>query len=112
MIDAAFDAWMLYPGWMAESSRSAVSLERVVDHIDHIWQPAGNGEHAATTRDLDGGFGTERSLHGLDTMADLQKILALFRRRGYKESDVEGFMHFNWVRFFQHAWRGRYRIWL
>ena len=104
VIGAAFDAWMLYPGWIrGETTSTAVGLEAVVDHIDHVCQLAGNARHAAIGSDLDGGFGTEQSPHDLDTIADLQKIPALLRKRGYKEADIEAIMHGNWVRFFQQA---------
>jgi membrane dipeptidase len=105
VIGAAFDNWMLYPGWASgRTSNSAVSLENVLDHMDHICQLAGNTRHAAIGSDLDGGFGTEQSPHDVDTIADLQKIPALLRKRGYAECDVEAIMHGNWLRVFQRAW--------
>jgi membrane dipeptidase len=105
VIGAAFDAWMLYPGWVAgQTSNTVVSLEAVVDHIDHVCQLAGNACHSALGTDLDGGFGTEQSPYDLRTIADLQKIPGLLRKRGYRESDVEAIMHGNWYRFFRKAW--------
>ncbi|MCI0422361.1 MAG: dipeptidase [Acidobacteria bacterium] len=105
VIGAAFDNWMLYPGWMAgQTSNSVVSLENVIDHIDHVCQLAGNSGHAAIGSDLDGGFGREQSPGDLDTIADLQKIPALLRKRGYAEADVEAIMHANWLRVFRKAW--------
>jgi membrane dipeptidase len=106
VIGVALDSWMLYPGYVpGETPNARVNLEAVVDHIDHICQLAGNARHAAIGSDLDGGFGTEQSPHDLDTIADLQKIPALLRKRGYVEADIEGVMHGNWLRFFQQAWR-------
>lgn len=81
-----------------------MKLEAVVQHLDHVCQLAGNARHAAIGSDLDGGFGREQSPSDLNTIADLQKIPALLRAKGYKESDVEGVMHGNWLRFFQRAW--------
>ena len=108
VIGAAFDAWMLYPGWVpGETSNSVVSLDAVVDHIDHICQLAGDARHAAIGSDLDGGFGIEQCPQGLDTIVDLQKIPGLLRERGYPEDDVEAIMHGNWLRFFQQAWTKR-----
>ena len=105
VIGAAFDNWMLYSGWVGgETPNSVVSLEAVVDHIDHVCQLAGNARHSAIGSDLDGGFGTEQSPRDLDTIADLQKIPDLLRKRGYEEDDVEGIMHGNWIRFFKRAW--------
>jgi membrane dipeptidase len=40
----------------------------------------------------------------LNTIADLQMVPDLLRKRGYKETDIEGIMHGNWLRFFQKAW--------
>jgi membrane dipeptidase len=104
VIGAAFDAWMLYPGWISDqTSNTVVSLEAVVDHIDHVCQLAGNVRHSALGTDLDGGFGTEQTPHDLNTIADLQKIPTLLLKRGYAESDVEAVMHGNWIRFFKKA---------
>ena len=105
VIGAAFDNWMLYPGWVAgQTSTSAVSLENVIDHIEHVCQLAGNTRHAAIGSDLDGGFGREQSPGDLDTIADLQKLPPLLRKRGYTEADVEAIMHGNWLRVFRKAW--------
>jgi membrane dipeptidase len=105
VIGAVCDTWMLYPGWVAgETPNSVVTLEAVVDHIDHVCQLAGNTDHSAIGSDLDGGFGTEQSPCDLETIADLQKIPNLLRKRGYKEKDIEAIMHGNWLRFFETAW--------
>lgn len=105
VIGVALDSWMLYPGYdPAKTPNSLVTLEAVVDHIDHICQLAGNVRHAAIGSDLDGGFGTEQSPHDLDTIADLQKISAILRHRGYAEADVEAVKHGNWLRFFRESW--------
>ncbi len=104
VIGAAFDSWMLYPGYArGETDNSLVSMERVIDHIDHVCQMAGNARHAAIGSDLDGGFGTEQSPRELDTIADLQQVPDRLRRRGYREADVEAIMHGNWLRFFREA---------
>ena len=79
-------------------------METYVDHIDRVCQLAGNAQHAAIGTDLDGGFGTEQTPHDLDTIADLQRMPDLLRKRGYKELDIEGIMYANWVRFFKKAW--------
>ena len=108
VIGAVCDDWMLYPGWVSgETPNTVVTLEAVVDHIDHVCQVAGNSSHSAIGSDLDGGYGTEQSPCDLDTIADLQKIPNLLRRRGYKESHIEAIMHGNWIRVFERAWNGR-----
>jgi membrane dipeptidase len=105
VIGVAFDAWMLYPEWVpGKSSNSLVSLEAVVDHIDRISQLAGNARHAAIGSDLDGGYGTEQCPGDLDTIVDLQRIPDLMRKRGYRETDIEGVLNGNWMHFFETAW--------
>jgi membrane dipeptidase len=105
VIGVAFDAWMLYPGWIkGQTSNTVVSLEAVADQIDHICQVCGNARHVGMGSDLDGGYGTEQCPYDLDTIADLQTIPTLLRQRGYGTHDIEAIMHGNWLRFFQEAW--------
>jgi membrane dipeptidase len=99
VIGAAFDNWMIRPGWEhAEGARPTVTLSDVVDHIDHVCQLAGNCLHAAIGSDLDGGFGREQSPSDLDTIADLQKIAEILEKRGYKNEDISMIMYGNWLR--------------
>ena len=105
VIGAAFDAWMLMPGWQrGVSTNERVSISDVVDHIDHVCQLAGNSRHAAIGSDLDGGFGREQSPHDLDTIADLQKLSGLLADRGYGDADVAAILHGNWLRLLREAW--------
>jgi membrane dipeptidase len=105
IIGAALDAWMLQPGWIrGETTNESLSLEAVAEQIDHVCQLAGSSAHAAIGSDLDGGYGKEQTPRDLDTIADLQKIPDLLRRRGYTEEDIRGIMHGNWIRFFREAW--------
>jgi membrane dipeptidase len=105
VIGAAFDNWMIVPGykkWVTPSSE--VSLEHIADHIDHICQLAGNAKHSGIGTDLDGGFGKEQSPGDLDTIADVQKLRAIFDKRGYTRDDIEGIFWRNFVGFFERAW--------
>jgi membrane dipeptidase len=107
VIGAVMDAWMLEPGWIkGETTNERVSLDTVVDHIDHVCQLAGNARHAAIGTDLDGGYGTEQCPNDLDTIADVQTVADLLARRGYASSDIEAIMHGNWLRVLQRAWDG------
>jgi membrane dipeptidase len=109
VIGAAFDAWMLWPGWIRGQTlpeQTGVTIDTVVDHIDRVCQLAGNARHAAIGTDLDGGFGREQSPRDLDTIADLQRLPELLRRRGYKDEAIAGILHANWLRFFREAWEG------
>ena len=101
VIGLAFDAWMIYPGWKrGETDRSVVKLDRIADHLVHICELAGNVEQVAIGSDLDGGFGSEQTPLGLDSIADLQKLGEIFSNRGYSDSDLDGIFHGNWMRFF------------
>jgi membrane dipeptidase len=105
VIGGALDAWMMVPNWIkGETSPSIVSLEHLVDHLDHICQLAGNANHAAIGTDLDGGYGKEQVPHDLDTIADLQGLPARFRARGYAEADIAKIMHGNWLTLLRNAW--------
>jgi membrane dipeptidase len=108
VIGTALDAWMMVPGWVRGKTRPedlGVKLEHMVDHIDRVCQLAGNDRHAAVGTDLDGGFGREQSPLDLDTIADLQRLPDLLRKRGYGNPAIEGIMHGNWLRFFRRAWQ-------
>ena len=107
VIGAALDTWMMVQGWVRGESRPeqvGVNLEKIVDHIDHVCQLAGNARHAAIGTDLDGGFGREQSPLDLDTIADLQGLLALLQKRGYDAEAIQGILYGNWVSFFETAW--------
>ncbi len=99
VIGAALDNWMIRPGWKrGRGDNDPITLNDVVDHIDHVCQLAGNSGHAAIGSDLDGGFGREQSPADLDTIADLQKFNALLAARGYAEADIANILHGNWLR--------------
>jgi membrane dipeptidase len=105
VIGGVLDSWMLWPGYVrAETDNSQVKLRMVTDHMDHICQLAGNASHIAIGSDLDGGFGREQSPSDLETIADLQKLPAILKEKGYSDGDVARVMHGNWVRFFTEAW--------
>jgi membrane dipeptidase len=107
VIGGAMDAWMMVPGWVrgvSQPQEMGASLDVLVDHMDHICQLAGNALHVGIGSDLDGAFGKEQSPYDLETIADLQKIPALFARRGYSAADIDNIMHGNWLRFLRKAW--------
>ena len=113
VIGTSMDTWMLYPEgnpdwgaseWPSRRSRyprEAVTLEQVADHMDHINQLAGNSLHSAIGGDTDGQGGLDGAPHGIDSVADYQKIAAFLERRGYAHDDISNMMHGNWQRFFQ-----------
>ena len=107
VIGGALDAWMMVPKWVRQQSTTEdmqCNLEKMLDHLDHICQLAGNARHVGIGTDLDGAFGKEQSPYDLETIADLQKIPALLAKRGYAPADIEAVMHGNWLRFLRKAW--------
>jgi membrane dipeptidase len=108
VIGAALDAWMMVPGWVRGEStprKMNCNLEVMVDHIDHICQIAGNALHVGMGTDLDGAFGKEQCPYDLETIADMQKVPALLKKRGYTDADIESMMHGNWLRFLRNVWK-------
>jgi membrane dipeptidase len=107
VIGVAFDAWMLVRDWVRGTSTpetAGVTLDTVVQHIDHVCQLAGNASHAGIGSDLDGAFGREQCPSDVHTIADLSRLPALLTSRGYSAADVEQIAHGNFVRFLRHAW--------
>jgi membrane dipeptidase len=107
VIGAALDAWMLVPGWVrGKTTPESVGLkvERLLDHIDHICQLAGNARHCGIGSDLDGAFGREQTPADLDTIADLSRLVTILSARNYDADDIELIMHGNFVRFLKAAW--------
>jgi membrane dipeptidase len=107
VIGGALDAWMMVPNWIrGKTTPEAIGLklERIIDHIDHVCQIAGNAEHSGIGSDLDGAFGREQSPGDLDTISDLSRLPALFSKRGYKASDIERIMSGNFIGFLERAW--------
>src|SRR5690349_7653625 len=107
VIGGALDAWMMVPGWVRQQSTPEgmhCNLEKMIDHLDHICQLAGNTLHVGIGTDLDGAFGKEQTPYDLETIADLQKIPALLSKRGYAPADLENIMHGNWLRFLRQSW--------
>ena len=110
VIGAALDAWMMVPGWqrgVSTPEKAGLKLDVMADHIDHVCQLAGNSRHAAIGSDLDGGFGKEQCPTDLETIADLQKLPDILRKRGYQEIDIENILSQNWINFLRKAWGGQ-----
>ncbi|MEN8173971.1 MAG: membrane dipeptidase [Chloroflexota bacterium] len=89
----------LLPGWTIKDERNLVPLERVVAHIDHICQTAGDANHVGIGSDFDGGFGVQQVPMEIDTVADLQKLVALLDEKGYNTDDIVAILGQNWHRF-------------
>ncbi len=101
VIGLALDAWMIVPGWIRGETTpesSGVSLDRALDHLEHICQIAGNARHVGIGTDLDGAFGTEQTPQDLDTIADLARLPRMLKRRGFTVADVDAITHGNFLR--------------
>ena len=108
IIGGALDAWMMVPGWqrgLSTPENTGCNLEKLIDHMDHICQLAGNTSHICIGTDLDGAFGKEQCPYDIDTIADLQKLGPLLNKRGYTQTDVENILHENFIRFIKKAWK-------
>ncbi len=107
VVGIALDAWMMVPNWRRGESTPkdmGVTLNQMVENIDHICQLAGNSLHVGIGTDLDGAFGKEQSPDDLETIADLQKIPLLLSQRGYSNDDIENIMHLNFIKFLERTW--------
>ncbi len=108
VVGGAMDAWMLVPGWArgkSDPKTMECNLNKVIDHLDHICQLAGNCLHVGIGSDLDGAFGREQCPYDLETIADLQKLDQLLDERGYTAADIENVLHKNWIRFLRNTWK-------
>ena len=102
IVGVVLDAWMMVPNWekgVSTPESAGVTLQQMLNNIDHICQLAGNANHVGIGSDLDGGFGKEQGPADLDTIADLQKVPDLLKNRGYSRDDIEKIMHGNFIRF-------------
>lgn len=106
VVGVALDAWMMVPGWergRTTPESAGLRLEKLVEHLDHYCQLAGNARHVGIGSDLDGAFGTEQTPLDLGSIADLPCLADLLRARGYAEADIAGILHGNFLRFLRAA---------
>ena len=106
IIGAALDAWMIVPDWVRGEStpkEKGVTLNTLIDHIDHVCQIAGNCNHVCIGSDLDGGYGTEQTPIDVNSIADLQRLESLLQIRGYPKQDVAKILFENALRHFQES---------
>ena len=102
IIGMALDAWMMVPNWkrgISDPIKKRLFLEKIIDHIDHICQLSGNSNHVGIGSDLDGGFGKEQCPQDINSIADLQKINKVLKKRGYKNEDINKILSQNFINF-------------
>jgi membrane dipeptidase len=106
VVGVALDAWMIITGWergKTTPESAQLILEKLVEHIDHFCQLAGSAQNVGIGSDLDGAFGTEQTPQDVDSIADLQRLPTLLRKRGFADADIEGVMAGNFLRFLRGA---------
>lgn len=99
VIGVALDSWMLTPGWVkGHSRREDVTFARVMEHIEHVCTLLGESRTIGIGSDLDGGFGTEQSPEGLETIADLRLLEGMLAQRGFSDDAIANIQRNNWLR--------------
>lgn len=83
--------------WTPDDGRQVIPLDLVVEHIDYVCQLAGDARHVGIGTDFDGGFGLQSVPEGIESIADLQKLVPLLAEKGYSESNIEAIMGTNWL---------------
>lgn len=83
---------------MWKNGDAPLSLDVVLDAIDHICQVVGDAQHVGIGSDFDGGFGAEATPEPLNTIGDLMQIADGLRERGYDDAHIEGIMCDNMLR--------------
>jgi membrane dipeptidase len=89
----------LVNGWKPGDGRERVSLDHVASQIDYICQIAGDARHVGIGSDFDGGFGLQKTPSGIDTIADLTKLIPFLADKGYSEEDIAAVLGNNWIDF-------------
>jgi membrane dipeptidase len=73
----------------------------VIDHMKHMTDLIGNANHVALGTDLDGGVGKDDVPCEIETAADLPKLADALSAAGYSDTDIEGILWKNWLRYFK-----------
>ena len=77
---------------------------RILDHIDHIYQLAGNARHVGIGSDLDGGFRADQCPTDLNYIEKLSRLTSLLTGKGFTQEETEGILANNWIRFLDRTW--------
>jgi membrane dipeptidase len=94
----------LREGYSKGDPKEQVTLDHVVDHIDHICQLLGNADHVGIGSDFDGGFGAADIPAELDSVTDLPLLATRLQDRGYTAEQINGIMGGNWLTLLRHTW--------
>jgi membrane dipeptidase len=88
----------LVDGWKRGDPKEAATMDHVIMAIDHVCQLTGSAHHAGIGSDFDGGFGSESTPVGFETVADLPKIGSALAARGYTPEDIAAVLSENFLR--------------
>jgi membrane dipeptidase len=75
------------------------SIDDAMPHLDRICEIAGHRRAVGLGSDMDGGFCAERLPRGIDSAADLPRLLDALSARGWPDSDIHAFAWGNWASF-------------
>ncbi len=91
---------VLFNGFLSNhwSGPQRLTLDVVLQVIDHVCQLTGSAAHVGIGSDLDGGFGAESAPAGIDTVADLNIIAGGLAERGYQPDEIAAIMGGNMLR--------------
>jgi len=64
---------------------------------------AGDARHVGLGSDFDGGFGLQHAPQGIDTIADLQKLIPRLQEKGYTEKDIAAVLGENWIAYLERS---------
>lgn len=80
----------------------SVSVETVVDHIDHIVDVAGSTDNIGLGSDFDGVRSTANGLEDVSKLPNLTKALVA---RGYSDQEIVGILGGNFLRVIKRVWK-------
>lgn len=80
----------------------SVSVETVVDHIDHIVKVTGGTDNIGLGSDFDGVASIARGLEDASKLPNLTKALVV---RGYSDQEIQGILGDNFLRVIKKVWK-------
>ena len=88
----------LLNGWKRGDRKDAATMDTVIAAIDHVCQITGSVRYVGIGSDFDGGFGSESTPLGFETVADLWEIGPSLAAHGYTPGDITAVLHGNFLR--------------
>ncbi|HEX8911008.1 MAG TPA: membrane dipeptidase [Humisphaera sp.] len=98
-----YDRFLLRP---TEYKTRRATLADVVEHVRRFCDLAGDAAHVGLGTDMDGGLGREQIPQEIRTSADLPRVADALSAAGFGDTDVQGIMGGNWIRFFREKLAG------